>query len=299
MRQGLTLAVFAALISGISVFLNGAAVKLADPLAYTLAKNLGALGVLAALALAAGGISDFLRLSRRQWAMLALIGVVGGSIPFFLFFWGLSLGGAAVSSFIFRSLFVFAGVFGWLLLKERPEGRDVIAGCAIMAGNALLLPGDLAFGFGQALVLAATALWALEYAISRKILAEVPARVVMVSRLLFGSLLLICMLGASGAPGALEIAPEALEWLILTSLMLALFMHAWYRALRTVPLFKAAAVLAMGGVVTAALNAIFMGTAPTPFEGFGLMLVLAGAAIAARLTDAASGFARGFAGAGA
>ena len=102
----------AALISGFSVFINGVAVTFADPFVYAALKNTGALLFLGAALLAFRELGNLRNLSLRQWGMLALIGVIGGSIPFLLFFWGLKLGGAAVSSFIYRSLFLFAGVFG-------------------------------------------------------------------------------------------------------------------------------------------------------------------------------------------
>ncbi len=279
--KGLALALITALISGISVFANGIAVKLADPVAYTILKNMGALVFLAAIVMAAGGLKHFRTLSRRQWGMLALIGVIGGSVPFAMFFWGLKLGGAAVSSFIFRSLFVFAGVFGYLLLRERPKPLDVAAGFTILIGNALLVSGDMAFGAGQLLVLGATLLWALEYTISRKVLSEVNPRTVMVSRMLFGSAALIAFMGFGGTLGSLaQVDAPALMWLAVTSLLLAGFMASWYCALKFLPVLRAASILALGGVVTAALECIFSGAAVTSMEILGLGLVSLGVVLA-------------------
>src|SRR5271157_2523641 len=171
-EKGIILAVSAALISGFSVFMNGVAVSQADPFVYTTIKGIFALIFLVACAMILKEMKNFRSLSSKQWGMLVLIGLIGGSVPFLMFFWGLKLGGAAVSSFIYRSLFIFAGVTGYLILKEAPSPRDVAAGFVILAGNALLVSGEAIFGLGQVLVLGATLLWAVEYAISRKIMSD-------------------------------------------------------------------------------------------------------------------------------
>jgi drug/metabolite transporter (DMT)-like permease len=197
-----------------------------------------------------------------------------------MFFCGLKLGGAAVSSFIFRSLFIFAALFGYIILKEKPEPKDYAAGLIILLGNALLVSGDLAFGMGQLMVLGATVLWALEYTISRKVLADVSPTVVMVSRMLFGSIVLFAFLGATGSLSILSsISIEGISWLGLTSLLLFGFVMGWYNALKHLPVLKASAVLASGGIITAALNLFFLGKAVTLTEAMGLVLILLGAII--------------------
>lgn len=284
--KGLVLALLAALVSGVSVFINGVAVSLSDPFAYTALKNIGALAFIAAIALALTGVRHFRNLSLRQWGMLVLIGVVGGSVPFLMFFWGLKLGGAAVSSFIYRSLFIFAGVTGYLILKEVPSPRDVAAGFVILAGNALLVSGEAAFGLGQALVLGATVLWAVEYAISRKLMSDVHPQAVMASRMFFGSIVLLGFLAATGSLGALFSADSAvLGWLALTSLLLCGFLFTWYNALKNLPLVKASVVFTLGGIVTAALNAVFLGKAITLVQATGLALILGGVLLAVGLAS--------------
>ena len=283
--KGILLALLAAIISGVSVFVNGSAVKLADPFVYTTLKNLGALLFLGAAVLALNEVRHFKNLSKKQWAMLAMIGVIGGSVPFLMFFWGLKLGGAAVSSFLFRSLFIFAGIAGYFILKEKPEANDVAAGLLLLLGNALLVSGDLAFGFGQMLVLGATVLWAIEYTVSRKMLADIEPKVLMVSRMMFGSLILLGFLAMDGSLGLLtQINAEMLSWLVLTSALLFGFLIAWYSSLRYLPVLKATSILALGGIITSSLS-ILLGGAVSLIEASGLMLILMGVGIAVGLSN--------------
>ena len=285
-NKGMALALMTALISGISVFVNGVAVKLADPFAYTTLKNIGALGFILIAALALGQARHLLNVPRSRVPLLVLIGIIGGSIPFLMFFWGLKLGGPAVSSFIYRSLFIFAGVFGYFILRENPSPREYAGALLILLGNALLVSGDLVLGAGQLLVLGATVLWALEYTVSRKVLSDVHPSAVMASRMLFGAIVLLAFLGFSGTlPSLAQAGVEILPWLLLTSLLLAGFLLSWYNCLKHLPVLRATSVLALGGVITAALEAFFLGKAFTPFEGFGLLLIVIGVAIAASLRE--------------
>lgn len=288
---GIQLALCAAVISGFSVFINGIAVSSVDPSIYTTLKGVLSFAIIGCVLLMAGQAKEIRSLSRKQWGTLILIGLIGGSVPFLMFFTGLKLGGAAVSSFIYRSLFIFAGVFGFLILKERPQPRDIAAGLILLAGNAILVSGSLGMGLGQWLVLGATVLWALEYTISRKAISDIHPRIVMAGRMFFGSLALIAFLALNGSLGAvLSIAaePMALMWLTLTSCILAAFLIAWYSALKRLPVLKAASIFCLGGVVTAGLNLAFLGQGVSFIQAISLALIMAGVCAAIGIAGLAS-----------
>jgi drug/metabolite transporter (DMT)-like permease len=126
-------------------------------------------------------------------------------------------------------------------------------------------------------VLGATILWAVEYAISRKLMADVHPQAVMASRMFFGAIVLLGFLAATGSLGALLTTNSVvIGWLAVTSLLLFGFLMTWYNALKNLPLMKAAAIFTLGGIVTAALNAVFLHTAITLVQAAGLVLVLGG-----------------------
>jgi drug/metabolite transporter (DMT)-like permease len=285
-RTGIVFALVAALISGFSVFVNGIGVKATDPLEYTLLKNLGALLLLAGATLTISQLKHFKGLSRKDWTYLLAIGIIGGSVPFAMFFTGLSMGGAVISSFIYRSLFVFAGIFGFVLLREKLEPTDAAISLLLISANAILLPENITFGLGQALVLGATILWALEYTLSRKILSHIHPNAVMISRFLFGSIVLFAITGipsidALGLSTNAGIRLLSIAALILpVAILLAGFAWVWYRALAKLPVFRATAILTIGGIITAILDASILGKSISPISLGSFILITAGVALA-------------------
>src|SRR4051812_39394978 len=103
MRTGILLAAATALISGVSIFVNSYAVKaLPDPGLFTTLKNGAAAAVLLAIALPLfrSGRRPPVTLARGDIGWLTAIGIIGGSIPFLLFFTGLSMASAPSAAFI-------------------------------------------------------------------------------------------------------------------------------------------------------------------------------------------------------
>ncbi|MBI2597878.1 MAG: DMT family transporter [Candidatus Diapherotrites archaeon] len=125
--KGITLVAMAALVSGVSIFLNKFAVAGLNPFVFTALKNVFVAVFLASVILLLGEMKSLKALSKKQWLKLALIGLVGGSIPFLLFFYGLKLTSAVNAGFIHKTLFVWVFVFASVFLKEK-IGKKLIAG---------------------------------------------------------------------------------------------------------------------------------------------------------------------------
>ncbi len=121
---GIALAFVAALISGVAIFVNGHAVKhFGDATVYTTAKNAVAGLLLLALAwpLLSSRASGEARLPRARNQKLGVlaIAVVGGSVPFVLFFEGLARAEATQAAFIQKTLVVWVAILAVPLLRER------------------------------------------------------------------------------------------------------------------------------------------------------------------------------------
>src|SRR5687768_13038722 len=87
---GLGLALATATVSGIAIYVNSYAVKeFSDPTLFATLKNTLVGLALVPLLLRPATLGEMKRLTARQAAGLGLLGLIGGSIPFVLFFEGL------------------------------------------------------------------------------------------------------------------------------------------------------------------------------------------------------------------
>jgi drug/metabolite transporter (DMT)-like permease len=285
---GVGLAFVTSLISGVAVYTNGHAVRRFDGSAgFTTAKNIvaaAALGVL--LAVVTG------RHSRGGWTPprtrgtrlgLVAVGVVGGSVPFLLFFEGLSRAASTDAAFIHKTLVVWVAVLAVLVLRERLGWPHLAAMAALVAGQALLTDdlAGLGLGSGEALVLAATLMWSVEVVIAKRLLGSLSALTVGVSRMALGAVVLVGWLAVTGQLGdLLAYSASQWAWVLLTGLLLTGYVATWYAALARAQAVDVTAVLVFGSVVTAALAGLLDGVALRP-DLPGLVLVAAGVAVVA------------------
>ncbi|TDO58754.1 putative membrane protein [Kribbella sp. VKM Ac-2571] len=287
--QGLALAFGTAVISGVSVFVNSYGVRVVhDATVYTTAKNLVA-AVL--LILVAAGSRTFARqravasrrvLTRRSWAGLVAVAVVGGSVPFVLFFNGLARASSTHAAFVHKTLVVWVALLAVPILGERLGLLHYTAIGLLLVGQAALGGGlsGFAFGTGELMILAATLLWAVEVIVVKRLVGAAPPDILAVARMGLGVLLLIGWVAVSGHWSALTgLSAEGWRWALLTGLFLAGYVATWYRALALAPAVDVTAVLVLAAAITAALDAIVKGTVVTPQAGVGIALLAAGAGL--------------------
>lgn len=288
-RTGLLLAAGTAVVSGFAVFSNGYGVRAwrdagASSASYTTIKNLVAAALLAVLALGltrAGSREGFTRPQRPlQWAGLLAVGVVGGSVPFLLFFEGLARAGSGQAAFIHKTLVLWVALLAVPLLKERLHAGHLLAIGLLLVGQATLLGGigDLGAGTGEVLILGATLLWSVEVIIAKRLLRDLTASTVGAARMGFGVVILIGYAASTGGFGEMA-AMGGTEWLwtLATGAVLTAYVATWYLALSRAPAVDVTAILVFGAVITAFLRNGFDGIAlpSTP----GLVMISCGAAL--------------------
>jgi drug/metabolite transporter (DMT)-like permease len=284
LRFGIGLALATALISGLSIFVNGFAVRqVPDAAVFTTLKNGFAAILLLALVAASIRPAQVRAIRPRSWVRLAVMGVVGGSVPFLLFFGGLSIAGAPSAAFIHKTLFIWVAVLAVPFLGERLGWLQIGALGVLLAGQAVLLsPAGMAWGLGETMIAAATLLWAIETVIAKRVLADVPAPVVGAARLGFGLVVLAGFLVATGRLGIVAaLTLEQWRWALLTGLLLFGYVGTWYAALKRAPASAVTAILVLGAPVTAMIQSLSSGTVPAVPAIAGHALLLAGVAIVA------------------
>lgn len=286
--KGITFALTTALISGVSVFINGFAAKtFTDPFIFTTLKNLIVALFLSSALLGLISINQLKKLRFKDWLILIIIGLVGGSIPFLLFFKGLSLSSSSVAAFLHKTLFIWAAIGAFFWLKEKISWHHLLGFLALTLGLILLSPWQkIGFGWAEILVLIATLLWSIESVLVRKISHN--SSYFLISnfyflpwgRMFFGAVFMLIYLGLVGKVGGVkELTATNWWWLILTSVFLLGYVTSWYAALKHAPVLIAASILAFGFPITVLLQIIFVShQLPTEFI-FGFIFLLLAALV--------------------
>ncbi len=281
MEKGLWLVLATAVISGFSVFVNKFGVTGLDPALFTTSKNVLVAVFLIATILVMKEWKTVKALQPKQWGQLALIGLIGGSLPFLLFFTGLSLTGAAQAGFLHKTMFLFVAILAAITLKENINRNMVIGGVLLLVGNLFVLKlTGFSFGYGDLLILLATLLWATEVTLSRHVLksvATLSGRVVAFGRMGFGSLFLLLYLAfTQKLPLVSTMTASGWLWVLVTGAFLYGYVFTFYEGLKTVPASVATAILLLGTVVTTVLELVGNGTVAWQ-QVVGGCLLLAGA----------------------
>jgi len=289
-RAGFSLALAAAVISGVSVYVNAIAVKHAPgATSFTAAKNSVAALIIAATFLASSAGQhrprDRRALAPAQWLGLAFVGIVGGGLAFALFFEGLARADTTQAAFVQKTLVLWVALLAVPLLGERVGWRQVLAIGALM-GGLLLLSGDVTQhrpAGGLLLVLAATLLWSVEIVVARALLRHVPATLLGAVRMSLGTLTLIAVLAATHSLGQFGMMGRHWTWALLTGVLLAGYVLTWFGALRRAPAVDVTAILVLGAFITALLSASPAHAVLAPrLAGLALLVVGVSVVISAR-----------------
>ena len=282
--SGIRLALLAAAVSGVSIFVNAQAVS-AFPNAtlFTTLKNVIVGAALVAVVLV-WRRADVRGLATRQWAGLAALGFVGGSIPFVLFFEGLARSvNAGDASFIHKTLFVWVALGALAFLPRERLGSGQLAALGVLLVAQLLLgaPKSVTAGAGELMILAATLLWSAEIVIARRLLSSTSSVIASAGRMGGGALVLLAYTGATGQL-TLALSPLQWSWLAITAIVLLAFVSSWYAALERAPATAVTCVLTLGAPITAALALLAGRPAPSPLQlaGYALLCLAALAFIA-------------------
>jgi len=284
-RTGILLALVTAAISGVSVFVNSYGVAaFGNPTAFTTGKNVVA--ALLLLLVVAGGSGLGARLTRpqgaAQWLGLAAVGVIGGSVPFVLFFEGLARSTSPQAAFLHKTLVLWVALLAMAVLHERLQWAHWLAIGLLVVGQAGLAggtPGGL--GRPELMILAATLLWAVEVVVAKILLGSLSSWTLGVARMTLGSAVLLAWVALQGHLSMLlSMDAEQLRWVLLTGALLAGYVATWFAALQRAQAIDVTAVLVLAAPLTAVLNAVVEGAALHP--GW-LVVLVAGGALAAWL----------------
>lgn len=261
LKYAVMLAVGTMIISGTANFLTKIAVTVVDnPVVFTFLKNVIVAMFLIGIIAATRKWREIKRLNRKDIIKLFAIGIIGGGIPFILFFTGLAMIPAINAAFIHKTLFIWVALMAVPLLKERIGGIQLAALLLLIGGNLVLfgLP-KFTFGLGELMVFSATLLWAIENIIAKVALKRLSSTLVASARMTLGSLIILIVIAYQGNLGMLTgLAPLQWGWTLLTGLLLTGYVVCWYTALKYAPATLVASLLIPATFITNLLTALFI-----------------------------------------
>lgn len=258
--NGVGLALLTAVISGVSIFYSKISLAKIDPLILTTSRNFFVAILFFSLFIALGKIQQLKSLKKSQIIPLLLIGIIGGGIPFYLFFSGLQLISAQSANMIQKSLFLWVAVLAVIFLKEKFNLRYLLSYVLIFAGSFLFTPIALHFDKGEFLILTAAILWASENVIAKKVLKNVSSELVGLFRMGIGSLILICLTFITGKSALLfKLNMSNLTTIMIGGILLSFYVYFWYRSLKLAPASLVTLLLTFSVVVGNILNGTFTG----------------------------------------
>lgn len=260
-NKGIYLALCTAVISGFAVFLNKFASKaFLDPYVFTAWKNLPVAILFLGVILLPKFWKQIKVLDRKQWLHLLIIGLIGGSIPFLMFFKGFMITSSGNAALIHKTLFIWVGILAIIFLKEKLGRLQILAFIVLFAGNFLLLGfKGWNLGAGDGLIFGATLFWTAEFILAKKVLINLSSEIVAWGRMFFGSIFIVGFIVLTGGANKLFLVETAqLKWLFLSCPLLFGYVFIWYKALKYAPASVVAVALVPASIITTLLNSIFI-----------------------------------------
>lgn len=282
MKKGILMIVLTAIISGFSIYINKFGVSMGNPFIFTFLKNIIVFLFIFGIIIFVKDFDKFKFLKKKDWIKLVLIGLVGGSIPFLLFFKGLSITTSAKAAFIHKTMFLYVAFLAYSFLKERFNWKFLVASLSLIIGNFLFLKLTFQpFNQGDFLIFIATIFWASENILSKHTLKNVSSNIVGFGRMFFGSIFIMIFLVATGNISDLLILNKIqLLWAVVPSIFLALFVLFWYSGLKDVSVTLATSILIIASPITTLLNLINAGIIINISQAFGIVLIVSGIVMA-------------------
>lgn len=278
-RLGYGFAVLAAIISGISIYVNSFGVKLFhDATLYTLLKN-GVVGLvlLVVLVVLPARRAEFARLNRAQSGWLVALAITGGSVPYVLFFNGLLLTNAITASVINHMQFALVALIAAIFLRERISAA-MGAGLVVLLVGATLGTnlGKVHWDTGAYLVLASSVLFAIDFVIAKHLLKDVSTLSVMTSKMSLGSLMLLAYSAFTGSLAkVVHLTPAQWRISVLVGLILLAFTVATFIAIRNISVTSVIAIGQASPIVTALVGLAATGKLGLPLiNSLGLLVTL-------------------------
>ncbi len=252
----------------------------ADPLFVTAATT-GFGGLTAAIVLGTRG--QLRQLVQRSTApYLALVGFLGTTLAFILFFIGAERSSAIDTVLCLQAEPIYSLIMSWIFLGHRPTPRRLVA-IGVLIGGIVLALGDAGFAdpVGVGILLLTPLCWQLSHLVALRRLLGVPPLVLTGARYVYGGIFVVLYWFVSGGETGLADRSAIMAQLPLLALQGVVLGYVgtllWYQAIARLDLARATAVV-VPSIPLLSLVASFtlLGEIPTESQSLGLILTATG-----------------------
>jgi len=276
-RQGVKASILLALWSGVSIFINSQIIKVqADPFIFTTLKNL----IVGLIILAGLGFWrrrwPIVRKAKNNWSKLLPLAIFG-SLPFLLFFWGLSISNPSMCALTHKTLFFWVAIIALIFFRQSLGRKELIGLLVIIVGLGLISKlNQFSFGLGELLCLEATLIWAVEALYLQRILKSTDFLVAGSVRMLGGGILMFFFLLLSGRANLFfSFSATQAAGIAVTVIFLLGYVLLYYYALSRLSAKSVTLILTLGLPISILLSAGWFLTINT-LAILGAVVVVAG-----------------------
>lgn len=258
-KKGVIYALITATISGIAIFYAKISLAKIPPLILTTSRNLYVAFIFLFFFLINKKIGQLKKISQKQLFLLVLIGVIGGALPFYLFFTGLKIIGAQNTNLIHKTLFIWVTIFAVIFLKEKINFSYLVSFFLIFFANFYFNKIKFSFNQGEIFVLLATFLWSIENILAKKVLQKVEPEMVGLFRMGIGSLLLLTFIFLTNQYHLFyQLSLQQIKTIFIGGTILFFYVYFWYKALKYAPASLVTLILSFSTIVGTFLNSYFI-----------------------------------------
>lgn len=274
--KGLLFALATAVISGFAIFYSKVSLAKIDPLVLTTSRNFYVGVIFLLFFLFSKRLHEIKKLKRNDLILLIIIGAIGGALPFYLFFSGLSQIPAITGNLIHKTLFIWVGILAVIFLREKLKPIHILSYLLIFLANSYFVKVTFSFGTGELMVLSATLFWATENIIAKKVLKNVSSELVALFRMGIGGLLLMATTLLTGkGTSFLTLDLNMLIVIFVGGSILFFYNYFWYKALKYAPASIATLLLTFSVVIGNVLNGSFAGVKITTDNIYSSIIIFA------------------------
>jgi drug/metabolite transporter (DMT)-like permease len=261
LKNGIIFSLITAIISGFSIFYNKLIIiSGVDPLILNILKNGGAALILTVILFLSKPQNSILKTKKADWIKIILIALIGGSIPFVLYFEGLRSVSSINANIIHKTMFIWVAVMAIPLLGEKLKPLQIAGYFFLILSNIIIGNSEkFIIDRGIILILSATILWSIENILVKITLKNIDPKIIAWARMFFGTLILIVFAVYQNKSNLiLGVNSKYIIPFSVSSILLASYIFSFYKALKYTQVTLVTSILIMATPITNILTSLFI-----------------------------------------